>query len=172
MLARKQRWRGALHGPGRHTKCLIDESWFEFDAVRKSWDVESGTNRLCRHQPVERLHDCVCNSVRTTRLRLQILSPGRMRVSSSSPTSCHGTNHQPDVKSEPAKRNQPHPPGCTAIIFTDGRIERVFYLVFPPIRTQPMFSPGGERIGKQVSRICENPAATLVYDDFTSRPGI
>ena len=83
MLVRKQRWRGALHWPGRLTKCLIDESWFEFDAARKSWDVESGTNRLCRHQPVERLHDCVCNSVRTTRLRLQILSPGRMRVSSS-----------------------------------------------------------------------------------------
>jgi hypothetical protein len=83
MLVRKQRWRGALHGPGRYTKCLIDDSWFEFDAARKSWDVESGTSRLCRHRPVEWLHDCVCNSVRTTRLRLQILGAGRTRVSSS-----------------------------------------------------------------------------------------
>src|ERR1700731_4506979 len=42
-----------------------------------------GQVAYCRHQPVERLHDCVCNSVRATGLRLQILSPGRMRVSSS-----------------------------------------------------------------------------------------
>ncbi len=83
---RKQRWRDALRGPGRHAKCLMDDSWFEFDAARKSWDaldVESGTSCLCRHRPVKWLHDCVCNSVRTARLRLQILSPGRMRVPSS-----------------------------------------------------------------------------------------